>query len=110
IGDLEFHCALERSFHHHFVFLAFQRTRGIDEPPANRKLGKRGFQDGHLPRLKIVQVFSFEPPLDLWVAGQSAGAGTRDVGQYAVKGKRERELTRVGSYYADVRQTTEALQ
>ena len=84
-GDPESCCAIESRFHHRFIFLALQRTRGIDEPPANRKLGKRGLQDGELPRLKITQVFGFEPPLDLWVAGQSASAGTRNVGEYAVE-------------------------
>ena len=85
IGDLEFRHAIESSLHHRFVFLALQRTGGIDEPSANRKLSKRGFQDSHLPQLKIVQVFGFEPPLDLRVAGQSASAGTRNVGEDAVK-------------------------
>src|ERR1017187_5106915 len=110
IGELEFGCAIEHSFYHRFVFLALQRARGINEPPANRKLGKRGLQDGHLPRLKIKQVFGFKPPLDLGVASQSAGAGTRNVGKDTVEGGGERQMTRVRSHYVNVRQANEVLQ
>src|SRR5208282_597504 len=76
INDFEFRRALERSLYHRFVFLALQRTRGINESSAHRKLRERGLQDGHLPRLKIAQVFFLEPPLDLWITCQSAGART----------------------------------
>src|ERR1700676_1324763 len=102
IGDLEFRRTIEGSVHHLFIFLAFQRTGGINEPPADRQLCKRGLQDVHLPRLKIVQVCGFEPPLDLWVASQSAGAGTRNVGEDVVEGRRERQLTRVRRNYAHI--------
>ncbi len=90
IDDLEFGRAIESSFYHCFIFLTLQRTCGIDEPPASRKLAKRGLQDGHLSRLKIAQVFWLEPPLDLWITGQSAGAGAWNVGEDAVERARRK--------------------
>jgi len=100
IGDSEFRRVIKRSFDDRFVFLTLQRTRGIDEPPANRKPGQRGLQDGHLPRLKIEQVFGFEPPLDLGVARQSACTGAGNVGQYARERAREWQVASVARILA----------
>ncbi len=112
IDELEVGGAIEGSLHYRFVLLSLQRTCGIDEPPAKRWVAKRGLQDGQLSRLKIAQVFRLEPPLDLWIAGQSASAGTRNVGEDAVKGegRREGQMTRVRRYDVDVRQASKALQ
>src|SRR5208282_4039167 len=99
VRDLEFRRALERGFHDCLVFLTLQRTRGIHEPPTNGKLGQRGFQYGHLTRLKIAQVFSFEPPLDLRIARQCAGARARNIGEDTVECAREWQMASVGSGY-----------
>ena len=110
IDDFEFGRALERSLHHRFIFLALQRTCGIDEPPARRKPRQRGLQDRDLPRLKIVQVSWLEPPLDLRIARQSACAGAGNVGEDAVEHARKGQMTRVRRDYVHVWQASKALQ
>jgi len=59
-------------------------------------MGDRGAEDRELAVVEFCDVIRLEAPFDFGIAGQSACAGARDVGQDEIKGLRDRETTDIG--------------
>ncbi len=77
-----------------FIFLRFERTSRIHEPPARREVCERRLQHPRLQPMKFGELLRAQPPANLRMPRESAGAGTRRVDENAfeldAEGKRVR--------------------
>ena len=64
IGNLEFWRIPQHRFHYRLILFTLQRARGVDKPPAGRKLVERRPQNCSLSRLKIIEICGRDPPYD----------------------------------------------
>ena len=68
-----------------FIFLAFQRTGGINESTSRRQNGERRPKNLHLSLGLASELLWSDAPLDLGVSSKRAGAGAGGIDENAVE-------------------------
>ena len=89
---------------HELVLFPFKRARGIHQAAAGAQMLERLTNQSYLLGVEVGQVARLESPLDLGIAAESAGAGTRRVHQNTIeKDAIGAERQRVGAVEHDQR-------